>query len=170
MHAAAVVPIPAAPRLAVVRNLVRARKAVHALKSWLRSEESQPWPLHEVEQEQERRGREIQRLWLEAHVAQRGTGDVGPAVKVEAADGPGEGVLHGHRRLDPRHPQTIFGEITVERTGYCRAGAATVHPRDTRCSCPSARYPMSSSGARSRRPCTAPSTRRRRGWPRQLGS
>jgi hypothetical protein len=94
------------------------------------SEESHQLPLHDVEREQERRGREIQRLLLEAHVAQRGTGDVGLAVEVGATDSPGEGALHAHRRLDPRRPQTIFGEITVERMGYCRAGAATVHPLD----------------------------------------
>jgi hypothetical protein len=52
-------------------------------------DEARQLPLHEVEREQERRGREIQRLLLEAHVAQRGTGDVWPAVQVEAAEAPG---------------------------------------------------------------------------------
>jgi hypothetical protein len=130
MRAALAVPLPAVPRLAAVRHLVQARQAFQALEAWLMREEGRQLPLHAVEREQERRGREIQRLLLEAHVAQRGTGDVGPAVEVGAADSPGEGTRHAHQRLDPRHPQTIFGEITVERTGYCRAGAATVHPLD----------------------------------------
>jgi hypothetical protein len=136
MRAAAVVPLPAIPRLAAVRNLARAHREFQALEAWLMSEESRQLPLHDVEREQDRRGREIQRLLLEAHVAQRGTGDVGPAVEVWATDGPGEGALHAHRRLDPRHPQTIFGEITVERTGYYQAGAATVHPLDVQLQLP----------------------------------
>jgi len=107
-----------------VRNLVRARQEFHALKAWLMRDESRQLPLHEVEREQERRRRGIQRLLLEAHMAQRGTGDVGPA------ESPGEPRFYPHRRLDPCHPQTIFGEITVERTGYCCAGAAAVHPLD----------------------------------------
>jgi hypothetical protein len=137
MHATAAVPIPTVPRLAAVRNLVRAQREFQALEAWLMSEESRRLPLHAVEREQEHRGREIQRLLLEAHVAQRGTGDIGPAVEVGATDSPGEGALHAHRRLDPRCPQTIFGEISVERTGYCRAGAATVHPLDDELQLPS---------------------------------
>jgi hypothetical protein len=130
MSAAVAVPLPAVPRLTTLRNLARARQEFHALEAWLMSDESCQLPLHEVEQAQERRGREIQRLLLEAHVAQRGPGDVGPAVEVGPAEGASVEVLHPHRRLDPCHPQTIFGEITVERTGYCRPGAATVHPLD----------------------------------------
>jgi hypothetical protein len=130
MSVAATVPIPAVPRLATVRNLVRARQACQALEAWLMSEESRQLPLHEVEREQDRRGRELQRLLLEAHVAQRGPGDVGPAIEVGAVDGLGAGTLPPHRRLDPCHPQTIFGEITSERTGDRRPGAAAVHPWD----------------------------------------
>jgi hypothetical protein len=32
--------------------------------------------------------------------------------------------------MDLRHPQTIFGEITVGRTGYLHPGEASVHPLD----------------------------------------
>jgi hypothetical protein len=136
MSATPAVSLPAIPRLATVKNLARAHREFQALEAWLMSEESQQLPLHDVEREQDRRGREIQRLLLEAHVAQRGTGDVGPAVEVRAPDSPSEGVRHAHRRLDPRHPQTIFGEITVQRTGYCQAGTATVHPLDTQLQLP----------------------------------
>jgi Flavin-binding monooxygenase-like len=130
ISAAVAVALPVAPHVATVRNLAHARQEFHALETWLMSDESCQRPRHEVEREQERRGREIQRLLLEAHVAQRGTGDVGPAVEVGTTESPGEPMLHPHRRLDPYHPQTIFGEITVERTGYCRPGAAAVHPLD----------------------------------------
>jgi hypothetical protein len=74
MRAAVAVPLSAVPRLAAVRNLVQARQEFHALAAWLMREESRPRPLPAVEREPERRGREIQRRLLEAHVAQRGTG------------------------------------------------------------------------------------------------
>ena len=114
----------------VIFSLARARRELKALEDWLLSEETSHLPLHEVEREQERRGREIQRLLLEAHVAHRGTGDVGPAVAVRCSEAPDQEVLHTHRRLDPRHPQTIFGEISVNRLGYLHSGSAAVHPLD----------------------------------------
>src|SRR5215472_9262013 len=97
MSAAIAVPLPAVPRVASVRNLARARQEFHALEVWLMSDASHQLPLHEVEREQERRGREIQRLLLEAHVAQRGTGDVGAAVEVGTAESSSKPTLHPHR-------------------------------------------------------------------------
>ena len=113
-----------------VFSLARARREFKTLEDWLLSEETGHLPLHEVEREQERRGREIQRLLLEAHVAHRGAGDVGPAVAVRRSEAPDQEVLHTHRRIDPRHPQTIFGEITVDRVGYLHPGSESVHPLD----------------------------------------
>lgn len=63
-------------------------------------------------------------------MAQRGTGDVGLAVEVSTPEAPSGEALHTHRRLDPCHPQAIFGEITVNRLGYGHPGAPTVHPLD----------------------------------------
>jgi hypothetical protein len=130
MSAVALAPLPTVPRVAAIANLVRAREQFQALEEWLLSQESCQLPLHEVEREQERRGRDIQRLRLEAHVAQRGTGNVAPAVQVRTAEAGDAKTRHTQRRLDPCHPQTIFGEITVQRLGYCQPGAATVHPLD----------------------------------------
>lgn len=111
-------------------SLAKARREFKALEEWLLSEETGQLPLHEVEREQEHRGREIQRLLLEAHVAQRGSGDVGPAVEVRSSEASSLGVLHTHRRLDRRHPKTIFGEIKIDRMGYLHPGLSGVHPLD----------------------------------------
>jgi hypothetical protein len=84
-------------------------------------------PLHLVEQEQEHRGRELQRRLLQAHVQQRGAGDLGPALRVV------ENVtscLYTHRRLQRRTVKTIFGPIHIDRIGYSRDGATSVHPLD----------------------------------------
>lgn len=95
-----------------VLGLVRARQAFQALEEWLLSQAARQLALHEVEQEQERRGREVQRLLLEAHVASRGYGDVGPAIQVQAVASEGEPVgvqrtdrpvVHTEKRMDPRH-------------------------------------------------------------------
>jgi len=51
MRAVATAPVPAVPRLAAVRNLVRARQAFQALETWLMSAESHQLPLHDVERE-----------------------------------------------------------------------------------------------------------------------
>lgn len=116
------------PASVEILGLAQARRTFQALEDWLLSPEARQLPLHEVEREQERRGREIQRLLLEAHVASRGWGDVGPAIEVQALEGESQAVCHSQRRMDPRHPQTIFGEIAVDRLGYCHPGEATVHP------------------------------------------
>jgi hypothetical protein len=123
-------PIPGPSPGVVSWNLARAHKEFKALEEWLLSEDSRQLPLHAVEREQERRAREIHRLLLEAHVAERGTGDVGPVVEVRSSPVVEPPALLTHRRLDPRHPQTIFGEITVQRTGYRRPGDTAVHPLD----------------------------------------
>ena len=57
------------PESVEVLSLARAGQAFQALEEWLLSSDTRQLPLHEVEREQERRGREIQRLLLEAHVA-----------------------------------------------------------------------------------------------------
>jgi hypothetical protein len=85
------------------------------------------------------------------------TGDIGRAIEVGALDHPGAGAIHPHRRLDPCHSQTIFGEITVERMGYCCPGAPAVHiRRTTSCSCPTGPSQTGSSDGRSRRLCQVP--------------
>ena len=113
-----------------VLSLARAREAFEALEEWLLSSEARQLPMHAVEREQERRGREIQRLLLEAHIAYRGIGDVGSAIEVCSSEPRSDSVCHSRRRIDLKHPQTIFGEIRVDRLGYCRDGQAGVHPLD----------------------------------------
>src|ERR1700693_4473949 len=57
------------------------------LQSWLASGSALQLPLHEIECQQQARGREVQRLLLQAHLQLRGNGDVGPALYVQQKDG-----------------------------------------------------------------------------------
>ena len=84
-------------------------------------------PLHLVEQQQDPKGREVQRLLLQAHVQLRGTGDVGPALAL--VDGESLTLLR-HRRLQRRTLKTVFGSIDIDRIGYGGRGHPSIHPLD----------------------------------------
>src|SRR4029077_3039347 len=97
------------------------------LEAWLASSRTLQLPLHEIESQQQFKGREVQRLLLQAHIERRGDGDVGPALLVAQQTGP---VLYTHRRLRTRALKTIFGPVEINRMGYSRNGAPSIYPLD----------------------------------------
>jgi hypothetical protein len=97
------------------------------LESWLASSSALQLPLHQIESQQQARGREVQRLLLQAHLQQRGKGDMGPALQLELPDGE---VLYSHRRLSDRSLTTVFGAVELVRMGYSRPGAPSIFPLD----------------------------------------
>ncbi len=60
-----------------------ARHEFALLEAWLSSAQTLQLPLHPIECQQQPKGREVQRLLLQAHVQYRGHGDVGPALLVD---------------------------------------------------------------------------------------
>ena len=58
-----------------------AQQEFASLEAWLSASSTLQLPLHQVERQQEQKGWELQRLLLEAHIQQRGWGDVGPAMR-----------------------------------------------------------------------------------------
>jgi len=82
--------------------------------------------LGEVERASERRGRELVRLMLQAHQDARGNGDVGEAIVI-GGDRP---LRLGYKRIRSRRILTVFGELTLTRTGYGQPGERTVYPLD----------------------------------------
>ena len=135
-------------------SFASAQFAHERLKGWLMSAESIGLAEAQVENEVAERGREIQRLMLQAHFHARGTGDVGPALRVvhpPAADQAGaeapatpEPVLHADKHICPRILKTIVGEISVPRTAYMADGRAGIHPLDESAQLParSFSYPL----------------------------
>src|ERR1022692_1658494 len=97
------------------------------LESWLASSSALQLPLHQIESQQQAKGREVQRLLLQAHLQHRGYGDIGPALQLEQADG---AVLYSHRRLSTRSLTTVFGAVELVRMGYSRPGAPSIFPLD----------------------------------------
>jgi hypothetical protein len=97
------------------------------LEAWLASTGVLQLRLHEVASQQQTKGREVQRLLLQAHIERRGDGDVGPALRVPQQAGT---VLYTHRRLRSRSLKTIFGPVEIHRMGYSRDGAPSIYPLD----------------------------------------
>ncbi len=97
------------------------------LEAWLASSHTLQLPLHEIESQQQTKGREVQRLLLQAHIERRGDGDVGHALLVPQQAG---SVLYTHRRLRTRSLKTIFGPVEIHRMGYSRDGAPSIYPLD----------------------------------------
>ena len=97
------------------------------LQAWLASSSTLQLPLHQIESQQQDKGREVQRLLLQAHLQHRGGGDVGPAVRLPGPDGE---VLYSHRRLGARSLTTVFGTVEIVRMGYSRPGAPSFFPLD----------------------------------------
>jgi hypothetical protein len=110
----AVIPSPAALEFA-------------SLEVWLASRAALQLRLHHIESQQQTRGREVQRLLLQAHLQLRGVGDVGPALRVSQAGGE---VWYTRRRLSTRGLKTIFGPVEIQRMGYSRDGAPSMYPLD----------------------------------------
>jgi hypothetical protein len=135
-------------------NFSAARFAQRQLETWLCSPEAKQLPADQVEEETNLRGREITRLMLEAHFRERGTGDVGPALRRRqplgadaAPTGPVAAVeeqLLTEKRCHRRILKTIVGPITIARTGYGATGQESIHPLDALAELPvpSFSYPL----------------------------
>lgn len=121
-------------RCAVVSDptpLQQARLAFEELERWIVLPKTLASTFDDVEREQEKRGREVQRLLLQAHMKERGSGDVGPAIEVlTRVSGRKRVRRHGQRRRHMRTILSIFGLISVVRTAYHAAQAQSVHPLD----------------------------------------
>src|SRR5229473_811857 len=105
----------------------RARQQFCFLEDWLSAPPTLQLPLHQIERQQELKGRDLQRLLLQTHIQQRGNGDVGPALRVTEQS---TTFLYTHRRLQRRTLKTIFGPIHIDRIGYGRGGVGSIHPLD----------------------------------------
>ena len=97
------------------------------LQSWLASSSALQLPLHQIETQQQAKGREVHRLLLQTHLQHRGNGDVGPALRLHQQD---RDTIYSHRRLGARSLTTVFGTVELVRMGYSRPGAPSIFPLD----------------------------------------
>ena len=107
-----------------------------AMAEYLRSMEAGTMTESDLERRLEAEGRELLRKLLAAHVHMRAPGEAeGPVID-------SEGVRRAEKRSHPRRLVTSFGEINVPRTGYARAGEASLHPLDGEMNLPRESYSL----------------------------
>jgi hypothetical protein len=117
--------------------LEQARAGFADLEHWILSPKTLALTLDAVEREQEKRGREVQRRLLQAHMDQRGPGEVGPAIEVLEGEGRRKSARrHGERRWHRRRVLTIFGALVLHRLAYHADEAESVHPLDEQAELP----------------------------------
>jgi hypothetical protein len=117
--------------------LEHARSGFADLERWAMSPEASKLSLDQVERGTERRGREVLRRLLQAHMDQRGPGDVGAALIVVEGEGRAKEVRrHGQKRRHRRNVLTIFGVLVLHRLAYHAAEAASIHPLDEQAELP----------------------------------
>ena len=90
--------------------------------------------LEELESDLSFEVRELGRRLLQGHIDSRGTGDIGRSIVSS------EGVELCHRRVMELGLHTLFGKITIRRTGYSRRGYGNVFPLDAALNLPSCSY------------------------------
>lgn len=103
---------------------------------YLRSGEAMELTESQVERELERKGRELLRRLLQAHVDERGPGKAIGVVR--GADG----VVRQAERIHERGVQTIFGKVRVSRFGYGASGLWSLHPLDAQLNLPKELYSL----------------------------
>jgi len=87
-----------------------------------------------VEREIEVRARELMRQVYQMHIDSRGSGEVVAPVVDQ------DGVERSESRLHRRRLETVFGTVSVERTGYGEGGLRSLHPLDAEMNLPREKY------------------------------
>ncbi len=107
-----------------------ARECFGAMETFLVSKEACSLTESDLERELEKRGRELMRQLLEAHLEVRGPGEAAAPVKGS------DGIEREQQRLHERGLETVFGEVRVERAGYGAEGVESLHPMDAELNLP----------------------------------
>jgi len=112
----------------------QARESFGAIETFLGSKEACSLRESDLERELEKRGRELMRQLLEAHIEVRGPGEAAAPVKGT------DGEERVQQRLHDRGLETVFGEVRIERAGYVAKGMDSLHPMDADLNLPQELY------------------------------
>src|ERR1043166_8928106 len=117
-----------------VESFAEAAEEFRQIERYLKSEEACSLSHSDLERELEKRGRELMRKLYQAHLDVRGPGKAADPVKGS------DGVERKEERLHERGLETVFGEVTVQRTGYGAEGVDSLHPLDADLNLPQELY------------------------------
>src|SRR5438094_7933099 len=153
-----------ASNLTALEHIGSVRNAFADLEHWLYYHTSTTHKLHTIEVEQERRGREVLRLMLQAHIDSRGDGCVGDGL-VGNPQGSSEEIVYRHKRLRSRRLITVFGPVPSGAWNIVPGGStASIHWTPS-WACRLDPIATRSSGAWSKPPSRDPSMKRSKNLP-----
>jgi hypothetical protein len=127
--------VPAEP-LPLERFYERSRESFEDIVRYADSEEAACMSHSELERELEKRGRELMRRIMQDHLDRRSPGEAKGPVRDSGGD------ERTRVRLQERALETVFGTVFVERAGYGRQGADSLHPLDGELNLPAERYSL----------------------------
>ncbi len=112
------------------------QKCYDDIVNFLNSKENHSVKLSDLEQELEKRGRELMRILLQEHLDK-----LGPSHCEEPVCG-ADGIVRPKVRPQDRKIETVFGTVSESRAGYGNKGVASLHPLDTRLNLPPELYSL----------------------------
>jgi len=114
----------------------QARQEFEHIVDYLDAKETSGMTHSDLERELEKKGRELMRQLLQEHLNNRGPS------KCDQPVCDADGVEQSRVRLQERELETIFGTVSIERTGYGRQGTKSLHPMDAELNLPNERYSL----------------------------
>lgn len=112
------------------------REYYDGIVNFLDSEECHSMKLSGLEQELEKRGRELMRILLQEHLNK-----LSPSLCEQAVCG-SDGIDRPRVRSHERKIETVFGTVSSNRAGYGNEGVASLHPLDAQLNIPPERYSL----------------------------
>ena len=112
------------------------REYYDGIINFLDSEENYSMKLSGLEQELEKRGRELMRILLQEHL------DKLSHSRCEQPVCGSNGIDRPNVRSHDRKIETVFGTVSTNRTGYGNEGVASLHPLDAQLNLPPERYSL----------------------------
>lgn len=112
------------------------REYYEGIVNYLYSEENSSMNLSDLEQELEKRGRELMRILLQGHLNK-----LSPSRCEQSVCG-SDGIDRPNMRPQDRKIETVFGTVSTSRAGYGNEGVASLHPLDAQLNIPPERYSL----------------------------
>ena len=122
------------PQLPAIEAYLPAQEKFNQLLTQLRASETQQMTHSQLETLIETEGREVLRRLLQGHLDERAPGTTSTPV-CDIRDR-----THTHQRMHTRQLESVFGTVTVTRTGYGGRAMESLHPLDAELNLPPERY------------------------------
>jgi hypothetical protein len=114
----------------------QARENFEDIVGYLDSKEASCMTHSELERQLEKKARELMRIMLQEHLDNRSPGQCEQPVSGS------DGIERSQVRLQDRKLETVFGTVSVQRAGYGKKGAESLHPLDAELNLPDERYSL----------------------------